>query len=296
MSRFSRVSLLVLVCLSSWLPGADRPSVAAETKADLPHHLAGIAKTVVHSPIITVPEGWFIMGSTRKDDEPYAMETQFDDTELPQHRVWLDTYAIDRDEVSLGEFLSFLLRTKRPVSAELRKVLWHVISVHFVPDAVLARWPALYVTWNEARDFCLSEGKRLPSEAEWEKAARGVDGHLFPWGSQNPAEGLAVFGRYHAHEIPLVSAVDSGEEGQSPFGVRHLSGNVAEWVQDWFGIDYYSITPARNPPGPATGRYKGLRGGSWKSKPNMLRAATRSGASPQQRAPTVGFRCANTPS
>lgn len=265
---------------------------AADQKTELPRHLAGIAKVIVPSPMVAVPEGWFLMGSIRKDDEPYAMQTQFDDTELPQHRVWLDAYRIDRDEVSLGEYLAFLLHTKRPVSAELKKVLWHVISVHYVPDEVLARWPALYVTWREAADFCAHHGKRLPTEAEWEKAARGPDGALFPWGSKTPASGLAVFGQYHAHEIPLVAAVDSGEEGESPFGVRHLSGNVAEWVQDWFGIDYYSVTPDRNPPGPTTGRYKGLRGGSWKSKPNMLRAATRSGASPDQRAPTVGFRCA----
>ncbi len=263
-----------------------------EQKAALSRHLTAIATFVQPSPMVAVPEGWFKMGSIRKDDAPYAMETQFDDTELPQHRVWLDAYRIDRDEVSIGEYLAWLLSGKRPVSTELRKMLWHVISVHYMPDAVLARWPALYVTWQEAADFCRSHGKRLPTEAEWEKAARGQDGNLFPWGATTPAPGLAVFGQYHVHEIPLVAAVDSGEEGQSPFGARHLSGNVAEWVQDWFGTDYYSRTPDRNPPGPTTGRYKVVRGGSWKSKPNMLRTATRGGAPPDQRSATVGFRCA----
>lgn len=271
---------------------APSPLFAADQKTELPRHLAEIAKTVVPAPAIAIAAGHFLMGTMRKDEFPYAMETQFDDTELPQHRVWLDAYRIDRDEVSLGEFLAFLLQTKRPVSAELRKVLWHVLSIHFVPDAVLARWPALYVTWKEAADFCAFHGKRLPTEAEWEKAARGPEGQLFPWGDRDPAPGLAVFGQYHAHEIPLVAAVDSGEDGQSVYGVRHLSGNVAEWIQDWFGIDYYSVTPDHNPRGPITGRYKGLRGGSWKSKPNMLRAPTRSGAAPTHRAPTVGFRCA----
>lgn len=294
--RFAHAFAWTLACallLSASLVAT--PLLAADPKTELPRHLAEIAKTVVPSPMIAIPAGDFVMGTNRKDEFPYAMETQFDDTELPQHRVWLDAYRIDRDEASLGEFLAFLLSTKRPVSAELRKVLWHVISVHFVPDAVLARWPALYVTWKEAAEFCAFSGKRLPTEAEWEKAARGSDGQLFPWGDRDPAPGLAVFGQYHAHEIPLVAAVDSGEDGQSVYGVRHLSGNVAEWIQDWFGIDYYSVTPDRNPKGPITGRYKGLRGGSWKSKPNMLRAATRSGASATHRAPTVGFRCAADP-
>ncbi|HEX9742307.1 MAG TPA: SUMF1/EgtB/PvdO family nonheme iron enzyme, partial [Nitrospiraceae bacterium] len=83
----------------------------------------------------------------------------------------------------------------------------------------------------------------------------------------------------------------SGEAGASPYGARHMAGNVAEWVQDWFGFDYYAITPDRNPPGPSNSRYKGARGGSWKSKPMMLRTATRSGALPDQRSPTIGFRC-----
>lgn len=159
---------------------------------------------------------------------------------------------------------------------------------------MIASWPALYVTWHEAVEFCKAKGKRLPTEAEWEKAARGADGNLFPWGQAAPEPGLAVFGRYHVHEIPLVAAVDGGEDGQSPYGVRHMAGNVAEWVQDWFMFDYYAIMPERNPPGPSTGRYKSVRGGSWKSKPHLLRAATRNGASPDQRSATVGFRCAGT--
>jgi iron(II)-dependent oxidoreductase len=103
---------------------------------------------------------------------------------------------------------------------------------------------------------------------------------------------LAVFGQHHVHEIPIVAAVNSGEEGQSPYGARHMAGNIAEWVQDWFGIDYYVTMPDRNPRGPSAGRYKSVRGGSWKSSPSLLRAATRNGAVPDQRSPTIGFRCA----
>jgi iron(II)-dependent oxidoreductase len=259
---------------------------------DLSSRLAGIATIVTPSPTIAIPAGWFLMGSTRVDDDPYGLQTQYDDTELPQHKVWLDAYAIDRDEVSLGEYLAHLKKQKRPAPDELRKLIWHMITVHAATDEGLARWPALYVTWTDADDFCRSVGKRLPTEAEWEKAARGEAATLFPWGAQAPTDALAVFGQYHVHEIPLVQPVDSGEGGASPYGARHMAGNVAEWVQDWFLFDYYAITPDRNPRGPANSRYRGVRGGSWKSKPMMLRTATRSGAPPDQRAATVGFRCA----
>ncbi len=288
------VVLAVGWIMACWMP---QPSLAQPVnQKQLEPRLAAIAALASPSPMVSIPAGWFLMGSVRKDDDPYGMDTQFDDTELPQKRIWLDAYAIDRDEVSLGEYLAFLRRQKREPPEELKHLIWHVITVHAMPDPVLTRWPALYLTWSDASDFCRARNKRLPTEAEWEKAARGTDGGLFPWGHATPDPELAMFGKYHAHEIPLVAAVDSGEEGQSPYGLRHMAGNVAEWVRDWFGFDYYSVTPERNPPGPSSGRYRGVRGGSWKSKPTMLRTATRSGAPPDQRSPTIGFRCAKSPS
>ncbi len=288
------VALAVGGIMACWMP---QPSLAQPVnQKQLEPRLAAIAALAHPSPMVSIPAGWFLMGSVRKDDDPYGMDTQFDDTELPQKRIWLDAYAMDRDEVSLGEYLAFLRRQKREPPEELKRLIWHVITVHAMPDQVLTRWPALYLTWSDASDFCRAKSKRLPTEAEWEKAARGTDGGLFPWGHAAPDPELAIFGKYHAHEIPLVAAVDSGEEGQSPYGLRHMAGNVAEWVRDWFGFDYYSVTPERNPPGPSSGRYRGVRGGSWKSKPTMLRTATRSGAPPDQRSPTIGFRCAKSSS
>jgi len=151
------------------------------------------------------------------------------------------------------------------------------------------------VIWEEADALCRSRGKHLPTEAQWEKAARGPDGWNFPWGEAAPDAALAMFGQHHVHEIPILAAVESGEEGRSPYGLHHMAGNIAEWVQDWFGFDYYAYLPNQNPPGPTSGRYKSVRGGSWKSKPNMLRAATRGGSPPDQRSATVGFRCAKSP-
>jgi gamma-glutamyl hercynylcysteine S-oxide synthase len=284
------IMLLVIIRVPEILAAPRDPSV------ELSRHLTAIAQLAHASPAMTVPAGWFLMGTNRIDDDPYGLGTQFDNTELPQRRVWLDAFTIDRDEVSIAEYLAFLQQQRRESPEPLSRLIWHIITVHFMPDQVIASWPVLYVTWSEANEFCHAHGKRLPTEAEWEKAARGNDGNLFPWGRTAPAPGLAVFGQYHVHEIPLVAAVNSGEEGQSPFGIRHMAGNVGEWVQDWFGFDYYSIMPERNPKGPNSGRYKSVRGGSWKSHPNLLRTPSRNGAVPDQRSATIGFRCAQSSS
>jgi len=267
---------------------SSRPST------ELAHHLTSIASLAISSPMQTIPASEFVLGSKRIDDDPYGLRTQFDDTELPQNRVWLDAYEMDRDEVSLGEYLKFLQQRQQDPPDELQKLIWHVITVHSVSDQTLTRWPALYVTWQEAKDFCQARAKRLPTEAEWEKAARGTDGRLFPWGEEAPESRFAMFGQHHVHEIPILAAVDSHDDGQSPYGLHHMSGNVAEWVQDWFGFDYYAYMPERNPQGPTSGRYKSVRGGSWKSNAIMLRTATRGGSPPDQRTATIGFRCARS--
>ena len=284
------ITLFLLVIIES-------PSIAvagSNPSPELARHVTEIVTLARPSPMMTVPAGTFLLGSNRVDNDPYGGRTQFDDTELPQHRVWLDAYEIDRDEVSLGEYLAFLQRQKIHPSDELQKLLWHVITVHFISDQILSRWPALYVTWTEANDLCAAKQARLPTEAEWEKAARGAEGSPYPWGEAIPNPTLAMFGQHHVHEIPILAAVDSYEKGKSPYGLHHMAGNIAEWVQDWFGFDYYAYMPERNPSGPSTGRYKSVRGGSWKSRPVMLRTATRGGASPDQRAATIGFRCARS--
>lgn len=259
-----------------------------------PEVIARVAQTTLPEPVTDVPAGTFLMGSVRRDDDPFGLAAPYDDTEQPQRRIWLDAYRMDQHEVSLGNYLAFLVSANRPVPEDLITVVRHVTGVHGVAPAALAAWPAIYVSWAEAEQYCKAKGKRLPSEAEWEKAARGNDGVLFPWGGTPPDERVAVFGYYHVHEVPLLAPVHDRQAGRSPYGLHHMAGNVAEWVQDWFGFDYYAVMPDRNPPGPPSGRYKVVRGGSWKSNPMMLRTATRGGAPPEQRTPTLGFRCAQS--
>jgi len=280
--------------LIATLMGASFLRTATAATNGLQDRIEDIAALASSALMLTVAEGPFIMGTARTSHEPFSFELQYDDTEQPQRRVWLHQYEIDRDEVSLGEYLLWLRQQQRHLPEEVRKLIDHVTTIHALPPETLARWPALYVTWSEASDFCRTRDKRLPTEAEWEKAARGDSGNLFPWGHRPPTQALAMFGQYHAHEIPIVASVDSGEEGRSPYGLHHMAGNAAEWVEDWFGIDYYATMPDRNPHGPANGRYKVVRGGSWKSAPALLRTATRGGASPDQRAATIGFRCARS--
>jgi formylglycine-generating enzyme required for sulfatase activity len=280
--------LLVITALLGLWPN----SATGKEKEERPY--GRIAMLAHGSSMVTVTEGLFFMGTAKTGQDLFSLDHPYDDTEQPQRRVWLDRFEIDQDEASLGEYLQWLRQQKRPIPSEVRKLIDHMTTVHAVPPDTLARWPALFVTWAEASDFCRAQGKRLPTEAEWEKAARGEKGNLFPWGHQPPAPGLAMFGQYHVHEIPIVAAVESGEQGLSPYGLHHMAGNAAEWVNDWFGIDYYATMPASNPRGAMPGRYKVVRGGSWKSAPMLLRTATRSGASPKQRAATIGFRCAKS--
>jgi formylglycine-generating enzyme required for sulfatase activity len=288
------ITPVVFLCLLLAIAIPMEAGSGTKPSSELARHLTAIAALAQGAPTVTVPAGKFTLGSKRIDNDPYGLWTQFDDTELPQQRVWLDTYEMDQHEVSLGEYLAFLHQRKEHPPDDLLKLIWHVITVHSVSDHTLARWPALYVTWHEASAFCASKGKRLPTEAEWEKAARGSEGNLFPWGETAPNNDRAMFGQHHVHEIPILAAVDSHPEGRSPYGMHHMAGNVAEWVQDWFGFDYYAYMPEKNPVGPASGRYKSVRGGSWKSKIIMLRTATRSGAAADQRSATIGFRCAQT--
>jgi iron(II)-dependent oxidoreductase len=279
-SWFGGVALAVAV---SWILCAPVPANAAIE--DVAGRLRILADSARPSPMIDIEAGWFLMGSSALPPTS-GLRTPFDNTEIPQRKIWLDGYRIDRDEVSVANLARGWLAGS---SGRAPSWLDHVSAE---PQGDGGDRPAVLVTWAEANEFCRSIGKRLPTEAEWEKAARGGDGRLFPWGEAPPDERLAVFGRSPVGGGPDMVAVDTFDAGRSPYGLHHVAGNAAEWVGDWSGIDWYRVMPERNPQGPSSGRYRVVRGGSWRSAPVMLRTATRSAASPDARRDTIGFRCA----
>lgn len=221
--------------------------------------------------MVLVPAGEFWMGSS--DGEGIKHEH-------PRHQVALDAFYMDKFEATTGRFVEFAQETNRSKSAQ-------VSSEHRL-------LPATQVDWHDAKAYCEWAGKRLPTEAEWEKAARGTDGRTYPWGNEPPTARLANFGQEITTKKPFgeyFAPVDSYEAGKSPYGLHHMAGNVSEWVADWYDENYYGKSPSRNPKGPVSGEDRVFRGGSWNLEPEYVRAADRFGSIPINRVDR-GFRCA----
>lgn len=208
---------------------------------------------------VLIPAGSVRLGSTRYPEEG------------PEHVVHLDAFRIDRFEVTQGAYAAWL-------DGQGRKTT--------VPDQ--PNLPAVGVNWNDASAFCASRNKRLPTEAEWERAARGPDGNDYPWGAAAPAGSLARFSEAGP------TSIDGLPAGTSSEGIHQLAGNVAEWVNDWYDAGYYARSPADNPRGPDIGDYRVVRGGGFSSVADELRAAARSFHNPLRGAGHIGFRCART--
>lgn len=222
---------------------------------------------------VLVPAGSFEMGSRKNANEQ------------PIHTVHLDEYYIGRHPVTVAQFAAFVNATA------------HRCDGNAVKDARRAAHPVAWVSWDDAAAFCrwASEATgssiRLPTEAEWEKAARGTDGREYPWGNEAPDDSRCRFGKLLGGSTPVGSF---SPRGDSPYGAADMAGNVWEWCADWYGEDYYRLSPGENPRGPLSGTHRVVRGGSWLPPAEMVRAPNRHGTLPDHRFRNDGFRCARS--
>jgi len=242
-----------------------------------------------------VPAGDFWMGRTQYflvDAIGWFERDRQDDT--PAHKTYLDPFYIDKYEVTNQEYEKFANETKHAKP-------WHWAGGN-IPKAE-ERVPVYNVTWLDADNYCKWAGKRLPSEAEWEKAARGgLDRKKFPWGdagigaggygAPDVTEGSRA-GMAHAN-YPF-GAIAVGSFPPNGYGLFDMAGNVWEWTNDWYERNYYSLTPRKNPQGPSEGRYKVIRGGGWSDDDERnLMNSFRNYTDPDLKAASIGFRCAKS--
>jgi len=232
--------------------------------------------------MVLIPAGPFIMGSRQSLVELNPVDLLNTDRhalgpEDPAHETILDDYYIDRFEVTNGHYMKFV---EASGAAKPR--------THDNPDFNDPRQPVAGVNWKEANAYCEWRGKRLPSEAEWEKAGRGKRPVKYPWGNEAPESSRLNYNE----ELNKTAPVGSYEAGKSDYGVHDLSGNVAEWTNDWHLPEYYLFSPKENPPGPEKGQYKVLRGGNWRNNADDVRLTYRNATIPSLRNLGVGFRCA----
>jgi formylglycine-generating enzyme required for sulfatase activity len=240
---------------------------APENSTPTPGNFKIMVSDIDEMKMVFVPSGEFLMGSN----------PPFPDDEQPQHMVFLDAYWIDQTEVTNAMYLLCV----NSGACEEPNVAGLVLR-----DNAYANHPATFISWENANKYCNWAGRRLPSEAEWEKAARGIDGRLYPWGNESANSKLANFGGSGnpTKEVGLYP------EGVSPFGAYDLAGNVSEWVFDWYGK--YKTNEYNNPKGNESGDRHMSRGGSSQSEANFLRTAFRGPTIFDEGASSIGFRCA----
>jgi formylglycine-generating enzyme required for sulfatase activity len=218
--------------------------------------------------MVSVSAGDFMMGCASAD-------TQCRDDEKPQHTVTLSAFQIDKTEVTQDQYAACVAaKACAPPECD-----W---------DCTKADYPAACVERAQAEAFCTWAGKRLPTEAEWEKAARGTDGRIYPWGNDAPdCDHANMAGCGDAAQ-----AVGSHPDGASPYGALDMAGNVVEMVSDWYDATYYATSPTTDPTGPATGNTYGGRGGGYKSEAIWDRASSRDWYNLTDQSAPFGFRCA----
>ena len=224
-----------------------------------------------------VPAGSFTMGRTRETpDDKTNMRPMILRDDRPAHKVTIDEFRMDTHEVTQAQYAEFVSKTG------------HRKPYHWLDGKLPAgkeNHPIHNVDWEDANAYCKWAGKRLPTEAEWERAARGsLEGQDYPWGDKiTPADA-----RFNTAEGPG----PVGSYKPNAFGLYDMAGSVSEWCSDWFERTYYETSPDKNPKGPEAGKYKIIRGWSWSDGPRRVTVFFRNWVRPNQTTPNVGFRCA----
>jgi formylglycine-generating enzyme required for sulfatase activity len=233
-----------------------------------------------HPNMVLIPAGEFFMGSDGTDAKT---------DEAPARKVYLDAFYIDRHEVTNAQYQKFILATGHPPPrVEQDWAAEHNWQGTSFPEAK-ADHPVVLVSWNDAHHYARWCGKRLPTEAEWEKAARGgLSGMQYPLGNRIEFDHAS----YDKGYLRSKKICKAGSFKPNNFGLYDMSGNVWEWCNDWYADTYYKDAPYSNPPGPGEGIYHVFRGGSWISQEPFLRCAQRGKNVPDYKSHTVGFRCA----
>lgn len=246
-------------------------------------------------PMVLVPGGVFLMGAAADDPEA-------EPDELPAHEVTLNSFYLDQYEVSVSQYAAFLNTVGGYVqSCDGFTCVWTMFESSFTylaqnnDGSFLAQpgfeaYPVNHVSWYGAAAYCESVGARLPTEAEWEFAARTSERYRYPWGDEPPSETLALFGGADVRDLQPVTNYPDGVTSLHVYG---MAGSMWEWTADWYDADYYANSPVVNPPGPemVTAEGRVLRGGGWRDDPLELRATNRRPARPATFERDIGFRC-----
>lgn len=266
---FAAIPIIGILRGTTLTPFEESSNVAQE----LSEPASSSSEEPVEEEVVSIPAGPFIRGTNAGG---------FD--EQPQRTVVLGAFAIDRFEVTNFQYQQFVQDTGHRKSGPPSRYAKNMGKMRGVNQ------PVVYVSWDDAVAYCRWKGKRLPTEAEWEKAMRGTDGRLWPWGNTEQANGANWARVQDGYDV--TASVGSFKTDRSPYGVMDGAGNVMEWVQDWYSESYYKDGSDQNPPGPDYGVYRVLRGGGYTTAGGDIRITSRSKMVPDFRDETIGFRCA----